>query len=62
MSYDLNKVELTQEEQDTIIHFLHEAAGCGYPSCNEPFYPIISGIMRKYYATDDWRDETIEWL
>ena len=62
MSYDLNKVELNQEEQNTIIHFLREAAGCGYPSANEPFYPIISSIMRKYYATEEkFNPDTMEW-
>ena len=61
MNFDLNKVELTEEEQNTIIHFLEQAEGCGYPSCNEPYYPIIRSIMQKYYATDEWRDETIEW-
>ena len=60
--YDLNKVELTREEQNTIIHFLYQAAGCGYPSANEPFYPFISSIMRKYYDTEEkWNAETLEW-
>ena len=62
MRYDLNKVELTEQEQNCILLFLQEAQACGYPSRNEPFYPIINSIMQKYYATDDWRDETIEWL
>ena len=62
MSYDLNKVELNNEEQNTILHFLREAAGCGYPSANEPFYPLISSIMRKYYATEEqFNPETREW-
>ena len=62
MSFDLNKVELTREEQNTILHFLHQAQGCGYPSANEPFYPLISSIMRKYYATEgQFNPETREW-
>ena len=54
MLYDMNKVILTEEEQECIIHFLYQAAGCGYPSANEPFYPIISRIMNKYYDTEEW--------
>ena len=62
MSYDLNKVELTREEQNTILHFLHQAQGCGYPSANEPFYPHIQTIMSKYYNTEEkWNEETREW-
>ena len=62
MSYDLNKVELTREEQNTILHFLREASSCGYPSANEPFYPFINEIMRKYYATEEkFNPETLEW-
>ena len=54
MKYDLNKVILTQEEQDTILHFLRQAQDCGYPSANEPYYPAINRIMNKYYDTDEW--------
>ena len=62
MSYDLNKVELTREEQNTIIHFLYQAAGCGYPSANEPFYPHIQTIMEKYYGTEErFNPNTLDW-
>ena len=48
---DLNKVEFTRDEQECILHFLREAAECGYPSANEPFYPLINSILVKYYNT-----------
>ena len=57
---DLNKVTLTEEEQECILHFLREAQGCGYPSANEPYYPIISHIMTKYYDTEEKVPE-VEW-
>ena len=50
--YDLNRVNLTQDEQTCILKFLREAQDCGYPSSNEPFYPIINSILRKYYDSD----------
>ena len=54
MRYDLNKVILTEEDQETIIHFLQKARECGYPSSNEPHYPIIDRIMNKYYDSEEW--------
>ena len=59
MRYDLNKVILTQEEQNCILLLLEEASQCGYPSSNEPFYPIIHNIMTKYYDTDDWEGQPV---
>lgn len=59
MRYDLNKVILTEEEQNCIILFLQEAQECGYPSRNEPFYPIINRIMNKYYDTDEWEGQRL---
>ena len=53
MRYDLNKVILTEEDQATILHFLRQARECGYPSSNEPYYPIIDRIMNNYYDTDE---------
>ena len=53
MRYDLNKVILTQEDQECILHFLSQARECGYPSSNEPYYPIIDRIMNNYYDTDE---------
>ena len=47
-----NEVEFTREMEDCIIHFLLQAESCGYPSANEPYYPIINKIMMKYYETD----------
>lgn len=60
MQYDLNKVILTEEEQNCILHFLRDAAGCGYPSANEPFYPIINRIMNKYYDTEEWEGQKVD--
>ncbi len=51
MTYSLNRVDLTEDEQKCILHFLREAEGCGYPSANEPWYSTINSIFRKYYAT-----------
>ena len=59
MNYDLNKVILTEEEQECILHFLREAQGCGYPSSNEPYYPIINKIMNKYYDTEEWEGQKV---
>ena len=58
--YTLNRVNFTQEEETCILKFLREAEGCGYPSANEPWYPVINSIMRKYYdseikETQDWQ-------
>jgi hypothetical protein len=50
--YDLNRVDFTQDEQTCILHFLRCAEECGYPSCNEPWYPVINSIFRKYYDSD----------
>ena len=60
MNYTLNRVNLTQDEETCILHFLRQAEGCGYPSANEPWYPVINSIMRKYYDSDikeaqDWQ-------
>ena len=50
--YDLNRVDLTQDEQTCILKFLRQAADCGYPSSNEPWYPVINSIFQKYYDSD----------
>ena len=50
--YNLNRVDLTQDEQTCILKFLRDAQECGYPSSNEPWYPVINNIMRKYYDSD----------
>jgi len=47
----LNRVQLTEEEETCILRFLRQAADCGYPSSNEPWYPVINSIFLKYYAT-----------
>lgn len=45
-----NRIELTQDEETCILKFLQEAADCGYPSGNEPWYPVINSIVSKYYS------------
>lgn len=50
--YTLNRVEFTQDEETCILKFLQQAADCGYPSGNEPWYPVINSIFRKYYDSD----------
>ena len=59
MRYDLNKVILTEEDQECILHFLRQAQDCGYPSANEPYYPIINRIMNKYYDTEEWEGNPV---
>ena len=51
MAYSLNRVQLTKDEETCILHYLRQAADCGYPSSNEPWYPVIHSIFRKYYNT-----------
>jgi len=50
--YTLNRVNFTQDEETCILKFLREAQECGYPSGNEPYYPLINSILRKYYDSD----------
>ena len=50
--YTLNRVNLTWNEEVCILHFLRQAQECGYPSANEPWYPVINSIMQKYYDSD----------
>lgn len=50
--YTLNRVNFTKDEETCILRFLNEARECGYPSGNEPWYPVIDGIIQKYYDSD----------
>jgi hypothetical protein len=50
--YTLNRVQFTQDEETCILKFLRQVEDCGYPSGNEPWYPIINSIMCKYYDSD----------
>lgn len=50
--YTLNRVDFTPDEETCILKFLRQAQECGYPSANEPWYPVINSIMQKYYASD----------
>ena len=50
--YTLNRVDFTPDEETCILKFLRQAQECGYPSANEPWYPVIDSIMQKYYDSD----------
>ena len=50
--YTLNRVQFTKDEETCILHLLREAEKCGYPSCNEKWYPVIHSILVKYWDTD----------
>jgi hypothetical protein len=50
--YTLNRVNFTKDEETCILKFLQHAADCGYPSANEPWYPVINSIFRKYYNSN----------
>jgi hypothetical protein len=50
--YTLNRVKFTKDEETCILKFLRQAADCGYPSGNEPWYDTINSIFRKYYNSD----------
>lgn len=51
-SYTLNRVNFTKDEETCILRFLRQAQECGYPSGNEPWYPVIDSIFEKYYDSD----------
>ena len=50
--YTLNNVFFSKDEETCILRFLRQAQECGYPSANEPWYPVINSIMKKYYDSD----------
>lgn len=50
--YTLNRVNFTKDEEQCILRFLRDARECGYPSGNEPWYPVIDSIIGKYYDSD----------
>ena len=50
--YTLNRVNFTWNEEVCILHFLRQARECGYPSGNEPWYPVIDSIIQKYYDSN----------
>lgn len=50
--YTFDRVKLTQDEQTCILALLRDARACGYPSCNEVWYPVIDSIIQKYYNSD----------
>lgn len=41
---------LTNDELECVRVFLTKARDCGYPSCNEPFYPAIERVLNKIYS------------
>jgi hypothetical protein len=44
----LNRINLTQDEENCIMLLLTEARELGYPSSREPWYPVIDSIVSKY--------------
>ena len=50
--YTLNRVKFTKDEETCILKFLNNARECGYPSCNEQWYPIIDSIIQKYFNSN----------
>ena len=50
--YTLNRVHFTKDEETCILRFLRQAEECGFPSSNEPWYPVINSIFQKYYNSN----------
>ena len=46
----LNRIHLTQDEENCIMLLLIEARQFGYPSTKESWYPVIDSICSKYYT------------
>lgn len=44
----LNRLKLTQDEENCIVILLNEARDLGYPSNKEQWYPVIDSINQKY--------------
>jgi hypothetical protein len=44
----LNRINLTQDEENCIMLLLTEARQLGYPSTKEMWYPVIDSIVSKY--------------
>jgi len=44
----INRLNLTQEEENCIMLLLTEARQLGYPSAKEQWYPVIDSIVSKY--------------
>jgi hypothetical protein len=44
----LNRINLTQDEENCIMLLLTEARQLGYLSNKEPWYPVIDSIVSKY--------------
>jgi hypothetical protein len=44
----LNRINLTQDEENCIMLLLTEARQLGYLSTKEQWYPVIDSITQKY--------------
>jgi hypothetical protein len=53
----INRLKLTQDEENCIMILLNEARGLGYPSGKEPWYPVIDSITQKYFK-EKYKNQT----
>jgi len=44
----LNRINLTQDEENCILFLLNDARGSSYLSNKEQWYPVIDSIVSKY--------------
>jgi hypothetical protein len=44
----LNRINLTQDEENCIMLLLTEARQLGYLSSKEQWYPVMDSILQKY--------------
>jgi hypothetical protein len=44
----LNRINLTQDEENCILFLLNDARGISYLSNKEQWYPVIDSIVSKY--------------
>lgn len=44
----LNRLNLTQDEENCILFFLQDARGLSYLNNKEQWYPVIDTILQKY--------------
>jgi hypothetical protein len=44
----LNRINLTQDEENCILFFLNDARGLTHLNNKEQWYPVIDTILQKY--------------
>jgi hypothetical protein len=44
----LNRLNLTQDEENCIMFLLNDARGISYLSNKEQWYPVMDSILQKY--------------